>query len=753
MKRLTKAALALLLCLAMILSMAACQSAEQNPENTPAPTETVEPAGGITGEFTATQTGFGGDVTATLTVSNGTVTAFSAEGKNETAGIGGAALEKLNEGLAAFVSGQVTEIDLSDVDTVSGATVTSTAAINAAGQAVKMALGEDTGAKTPVADGDYDVEAIGNSLTKNLKARVSFKDGALSGVAVLEHGETNEIFLTVTENLIPRLIESQSLAVDSITGATISSNAVKDAVAQAIAQAGGDAAEWYVPVTKKTDTVKVEGYDVVVVGLGGAGIASYLGAAQNGATVFGIESAAKIGGTSTNVAGPMAINPSIKMQQENNGQKWLEEEDLIQDWLAYTKGDAKEELVRLFVNESGETLDWLMTDYDFMFKPMQAFFHPKGWVVWCYYDAPTSNEYGAEKTPMFQAALDKAKAMNAKNGYELELTATELITEGDQIVGVRATKYDGTTYEVYGKSVILATGGYIGDAEMSEEYLGGVYNTEAMLQNDGAGIKMALAVGAATYNIDMPPMVHIAQTKTLIRNDDLDPAGKAVLSAFVLKPDCMFTSPDGERFMNEQGMIAFDNWKAGGTYYAVYSQAQMDEYKASGMKIAASPMFMGQGGVVEAEKPIADLDNILAVGERYGIVVKADTMEELATKLNAPKLAETAAEYTSYANGAADPFGKGAELFSPLDEGPFYAVIGAGYSYGSCGGLDIDENMNVLRTDGTAIENLYAVGQDSMGVLFTNQDAYVTYGGAAQGWVITSGRIAGEKAAAKFATK
>jgi len=78
-------------------------------------------------------------------------------------------------------------------------------------------------------------------------------------------------------------------------------------------------------------------------------------------------------------------------------------------------------------------------------------------------------------------------------------------------------------------------------------------------------------------------------------------------------------------------------------------------------------------------------------------------------------------------------------------------VIGSGYFYVSCGVLDVDANMNVLRTDGTAIENLYAVGQDSMGVLFTNKDAYVTYGGAAQGWVITSGRLAGANAAAKFA--
>ena len=56
--------------------------------------------------------------------------------------------------------------------------------------------------------------------------------------------------------------------------------------------------------------------------------------------------------------------------------------------------------------------------------------------------------------------------MNEKNDYMTELKATDLIMDGDKVVGVKGEYYDGTTYEVYGKSVILATGGYIGNAEM-----------------------------------------------------------------------------------------------------------------------------------------------------------------------------------------------------------------------------------------------------------------------------------------------
>lgn len=117
-----------------------------------------------------------------------------------------------------------------------------------------------------------------------------------------------------------------------------------------------------------------------------------------------------------------------------------------------------------------------------------------------------------------------------------------------------------------------------------------------------------------------------------------------------------------------------------------------------------------------------------------------------------PELVNSVSEYNTYATVAAtDPFGKDASLIHSLETGPYTAVLGAGYYYGTCGGLDIDEQLNVLHTDGTKIENLYAVGQDSMGVLFTNKDAYVMYGGAAQGWMLTSGRLAGANAANKFA--
>lgn len=719
MKQSIKRLLALCLCASMTL--VGCQSK---------PVET----------FTGSGSGYGGEVVVTLEVSDGMIKDINVVGDKETASIGGAVIESFNSETKKQYLDQKIDAVVVESDVISGATVTSKAIAQALNQALLAAKGKTVTVKS-VDDGVYTAFAYGNSVVDPLEVEVTFKDNKITNIQVLNHSETPSILKTVEENLFPRIIDSQSLAVDSITGATASSSAIKTAVSEAIDAHNGNSLDWHDTIVKNNETIKLKGYDVIVVGLGGAGMSSYVSAAENGAKVFGFDSAAKVGGTSTNVTGPMAINPQSKMDSENNGEKWLEEEDLIQDWLSYTQGDAKEEIVRLFVNESGETMDWLSGNYDFAFGALRNFFHPKGWVVWAGYDG--------DITTMFDNAMKKAKAMNEKNDYQLELTAETLIEEEGKVVGVKASSYDGTTYEIYGDSVILATGGFIGNSEMKEQYFGSDFNVEGMMQDNGAGILMAQEVGASTYNIDMPVMVHIAQTKKILKGDMLSADEKAVLSAMVLKSDSMIVGVDGTRFVSESGNVAFDNWKGGDTYYAIYSQAQIDAYKEQGMEVVAAPMFLGQGGSVEINTPITEMDKILKVGEENGIVVFADTLEELATKLNTPHLVEEAKRYSTYQDGS-DPLGKDAALVHSLEAGPYYAVLGAGYSYGTCGGLDIDENMNVLKSDGSVIENLYAVGQDSMGVLFTNKDAYVTYGGAAQGWVLTSGRLAGADAAEKF---
>lgn len=332
------------------------------------------------------------------------------------------------------------------------------------------------------------------------------------------------------------------------------------------------------------------------------------------------------------------------------------------------------------------------------------------------------------------------------------MTANELITDDSgKVVGVRATRYDGTVYEIYGNSVILATGGFISNPDMMMQYQGTVYNADTIGTQKGAGIQMGLSVGGALYNVDMPVMMHIAQLKNFIRDDTMTPDQKTILTSLVLAPDNLKVGEKGTRFCNEAGNVAFDNYLGGGTFYAIYTKGQIDGFRENGLAVPTATRFLSQGGTLpEAGVPIADMDDILALGADHGDVITADTIDELAEKIgvDAAVLQKEIDAYSVVAKGdGEDAFGKDASLIVDLSEGPYVAIVGAGYAYGTCGGLDVNTDMNVLNEDGSPIDNLYAVGQDSIGVLFSNQVPYVTYGGAAQGWTITSGRQAGAKAA------
>lgn len=723
------------LCLIAILTSIVGCNKDNNEEST-------DKEESQTSTYVGTASGYGGEVTVTLVVNGNEIQSVVAAGESETTDVGGKAVETLNDGALKDLEGKaLSDVDVEEIDGVSGATYTSQAVKNGLKLALDEAQGMSTTEKSSVKDGVQEITVVGHSIVKPMKIAVTFKDNAITDISVLEHDETAQIFTTVEEYLIPRLIESQSLEVDAITGATVSSNAVKSAVGEAIDAAGGNHMTWATDVPKSEETVKLEGYDVIVVGLGGAGMTAYASAAEQGAIVFGLDTAAKIGGTSTTTSGPMAINPETKMEEQNNGEPFLNEEELIEDWLAYCEGDAKEELVRLMVDQSGDAFDWLINKYDFQFGDISAFFHPKMWKVWA--------SYQGDVTTLYENAVDKAKAYNEKNDYMLELTATKLLTDEDgNINGVKATYYDGTNYEIYGKAVILATGGFAGNADMMEEYFGENWNTKAMTQNKGAGILMAEEVGGALYNIDVAPMQHNAQTATLIRDDSLTADEKAVLASLVLGKDSMLVNQEGTRFMSEAGNIEFDSWQGGAYFYTIYAEEQIQEFTQNGLSVVSTPFFLSQGGTVEAKTPINTMEQILSVGEEKGIIYKADSVEELANLIGTDNLVAEVEKYNTYATGQSDPFEKDASLIHEIKlDQPVYAIKGAAYIYGTCGGLDVDENLVVLDTEGNPINGLYAAGLDSMGTILTNKKAYVTYGGAAQGWALTSGMVAGFNAA------
>lgn len=675
------------------------------------------------GTYEAKAGGFGGPVVVTLTINDGKIANVVVAGEKETAAIGGKAVEALQS--------RIMEEQSADIDGVSGATITSNAVKIAAKGAFDKAAGKETQKRAVLKDGTYSVASTGYSWTGMIKADVMIKDDHISNITITEEHEsdTGEIAQTAFDHMIPRLIKNQSLATDVITGATATSNSIKALVSQAIIMAGGDPADWSGQVAKEEKTVTLEGYDVIVVGLGGSGILSYCAAAEQGAKVFGIETAAKLGGQTATTTGPMIIGSKAEAFKDV---EFPDLDEVYQTWIEYVGDEKKADIIKEAVYNNGKYIDYYINNFDFEFSGVIPSFAKREWSkMWTRFVGESNNIFGANKTSQFNRAIEKAVAMNEKNGYQLELTAKELIFNDNKITGVRCVAYDGTVYEIYGDSVILATGGFVGNDKMMKENFGRSLNTIASTVNDGTGIAMGLSAGGTTFNLNVDPMIHIMQVPNMIKNDDLTADQKAILTALALVSGEKMVTVDGVDLDPSLTGVTVLSMIPGYQYYVVYSQEQMEQFKEKGLTenfATAGSHFMGQGGIFEVNKPIEDLDKILEVAMKYGNIVKADSIDNLAEMLeiDKEKLGETL--------GGVDT--------------TYYAVIVTGYTYGTVGGLDVNVSMNVLREDGTPIENLYAVGADSMGVENVVGKPYTPWGGQANAWNFVSGYLAGHAAAA-----
>ena len=622
------------------------------------------------------------------------------------------------------------------------------------------------GAGAAMTDGTYEAQARGFHLLEPVSVTVEIAESRIAAITIGENAETNGMPQMVEKYMIPRILESQSLAVDTITGATATSAAVRAAVGDCCEQAGADLSQLRAEPAKSEQTEEYT-VDVVVVGMGGSGTAAALSAAESGATVMALDKAGKWAGTSAITSGPMTVNAPSQVEAEyaewsdpitketrvkKAGEPLVDGDALYEEWIAYTtvggEQHAKTEIVRALIDGSGETLDWMIAN-GFAFDPARGFVGGK-WGIF----APYSGN--KEQTEQFFANAYERYEKELGGQYLLETEATELLMEDGKVAGVTAVRQDGAKVIVHAKAVILATGGFGGSSEMQEEYLGEAWRLYGMAQNDGAGIRMALSAGAAAYNIDMPPMSHFVAPYMIMTSFET-PMDNDIPYALVCSGEVMAVDQTGTRFTAENG-LAMNAYKNGAKYYTILSAEQIGILREQGFSQAASGRYLSQGGVPE-NTPLANIDAVLEQGISMGLIYKADTLEGLVEaigneKMTLDNVAASISQYNEAADGGEDPLGKAPELFERLGgvnpESEYYiAVTGAPYIYSTCGGVEVNEDMQVLDESGNAIAGLYAVGTDSMGVMFTNTKGYTNYGGVAQGYAFFSGKTAGAHAAAQ----
>ena len=738
------------------------------------------------GVYTSDAAGFGGTVSMSMTVAGGEVTEITLSGDQETESIGGAALPKLEEALLSSQSAQI--------DGVAGATVTSNAVKAAAADCFRQAQGVES-VEAVLKDGTYSSAAWGFATNRQLNVTVEIRDNRIASIEVGANGETEIILNTAIENMIPDMLTYQSVKVDATTGATVSSNAIKTAVedclVQAIEAAGGDIgaiSAFYAVPEKKTDEVAIE-TDILIVGMGGAGIATGTRAVEaieaagktGEISVLMIDKAAKFGGTSVTTTSPMSVNPSTFVEQ-NGGEEYVDASELKSAWMEYTEGDAKEWAIDVMMNESGNAVDWLI-EQGFVFgAPEQGLSAP--YKVCVNYGAQFAVSKSTVQT-YFDKIMDTYTSLGGE--YMLETEATSLIVdENGAIIGVNAVHADGTRYTITADKVVLATGGFAGNGEMEDRYLsdeyynlsgGGRYNLFGMSQNDGKMIQSAIDNGAATYNIGMPPVSHIGGAYAIMHEypvielDTIDiwtglnatQSLNDVPMMMAVAPNALAVNRQGVRFTDETTLASYGNWAAGAYFYTIWSDEQVKRIQDEGLAFNTIGIFINQGGW-PANTPIPEVYDILDTGVEMGYIFKADTLEDLAAQIGVDPatLSKTVSDYNAYCDtreNPADGIEKSPVIYdlsgNPMEgdynvyekvegDGPFYAVKGSPWIYSTTGALDVNEKFQVLDTEGEVMEGLYAVGTDCLGVLFTEKKEYVTYGGADQGWAFTSGYLAGQ---------
>lgn len=756
-------------------------------------------ASGSDGVYSASVLGFGGDVEVTVTISGGKVESIEISGPNETPDRGGAAIERYKESLVGIESTE-------NVDIVSGATVTSNAVLRATEDCFAQAGLIARDGSLSMKPGIYVGEGMGFDWVEPVRVKIEVDETSLLSIEVIEKGLNREepLILKAAEDLlIPRIVESQSLDVEAITGATSVSNGIKaateDALKKAIRAAGSDASaveHFHVAVRPEEATVELE-YDAVVCGMGGAGsaaamsLAEQMQAAGRPVSVLALETAGKYGGTAANAGTPFGINAPGTLAR-NGGEPWCEVETLREDWLAkYSDGTpCKVDCVDLILNESGTTIDWLISHGFVLSDPQSYFGSNPAWQCGYNYiyksnmeeDIDYATEYpdyvfGDRSSSVGQYFDSMAKDfVDAGGEYLLETTAYELMynTETNAVEGVKAySKATNTYYTIHAKVVVLATGGFAGSQEMIDRYLdnpyypnqAGEWNVWGMRQNKGQMIQSAIEQGAGTYNIDMPICVHFKTIDSYLTEyptyyrDGLEERMQEqnmwslndVPMILGFDRNTLQVGPDGKRHFSEAGM--FDFWQAGPVWYTIHGSDYIDNLAENGFAgepgtYSSSTKVFGQGGYPNAH-PIPQIYEVLQTAEAKGTAFIAETLEELAEKTGMPvsDFVDQVARYKGYCeSGVDEEFGKSADnlLADRLQYGPYYAIKCNPTPYATVAALDVDTNINVLSADGvTEIAGLYACGNDSGGVIYSNTKPYVSYGGVALGWAFTSGRLAG----------
>ena len=620
-----------------------------------------------------------------------------------------------------------------------------------AGEQTPDAGGEEEEAGALFTPGTY--TATVTAMHGPLTVEVTFSEDAITNAAVTSNVETPGVGEIAVERIPAAIVEHQSLDVDSVSGVTITSAAVKAAVEDCVEQAGATADDLQPYTPEPAEDMDLTA-DVIIVGGGGAGLASAITALENGASVILIEKMGFLGGNSI-VAGGIynAPDPEEQDYAEFPGSDTLVEEILAQEPVSdlhaemleivkqeYAEYQASDKtlfdsptffalqswnggdkigdlaMMRIMCDNALEGLEW-MESLGMEFQPgvvlASGSLYPRT------HNAVMPNGTG------YIAAFENKLAEFDNYTELLDTEATGLIMDGDKVVGVNATGKDGNTVTLHANNgVILATGGFAGNVELRQEYcegekwpdLGAHLPTSNMPGVTGDGIFFARDAGAQLVNMEQIQLLHLCNPTTGATYDITE------TDLFINKEGKRFVREDGRRDEISQAILAQTDSIMYIVFSADYAPDPEQAFSLGGMSL----QYM--------------LDNNVSG------YVAADTLEELAEKIGVPAdaLIQSVEEFNSYVDGTAtDPLGRIVFQGKKVETGPFYAYPRSPAVHHTMGGVLIDEYCRALNADNQPVPGLYCAGEIT-GVLHGGN----RIGGNAIVDFVVFGRIAGESAAA-----
>ncbi|ADV71146.1 TPA: flavocytochrome c [Streptococcus suis] len=445
-----------------------------------------------------------------------------------------------------------------------------------------------------------------------------------------------------------------------------------------------------------------DSYDVIVVGSGGAGMSAAISAKDAGASVALLEKMPVIGGNTAKSSAGM--NASQTKFQEAEGIADTNDK-FYEETLKGGKGTNDPELLRYLVDNSASAIDWLdgmgitlsnLTTTGGM-SEKRTHRPADGSAVGGYLVNGLYHNLVEREVPIF---------VNAD--------VTKLQDKDGAVTGVEV-KIAGETKKISAKAVVLATGGFGADLEMVAKLNPALkgYVTTNQEGSTGDGIALAESEGAATVDMEQIQIHPSVEQET-----------SYLITEAVRGEGAILVNSKGERFVNEletrDKVSAAINSLDPNYAYVIFDDALKDRVKA------------------------------IAQYEEKGLVKTGATLADLAKEIGVPADAlqttlDTWNKAVADKNDAA--FGRTSGMDHALNTGSYHAIKVAPGVHHTMGGVKINTNTEVLKTDGSAISGLYAAGEVTGGVHGQNR-----IGGNAAADIIVFGRQAGEQAAG-FAKK